>query len=419
MQSHQTSTALSTPLLTGPLRVLLYSHDSWGLGHLRRSLAIAGAITGKFSQANALVVTGSPCATQFPLPARCDLIKLPAVTKDTNGDYQPRSLSGPLEGTLALRSRILLEAFRGFAPNVVIIDHQLIGLHGEALPLLREAHATGVRTIYGMRDILDEPVSVQRSWNSQACRQALSTLYDCVCIYGNQEVFDSLHEYPALRRLAKRLEFTGYVVPSRHRDRRSPIPHLRKQVLVTVGGGEDGRQRIDKYLAALALAPCDWDSHIFTGPLMEPALSRHYKQEARRLGRQASVQVHRFHANLPRLLDEADVVVSMAGYNSCAEILQSGCRGILLPRTFPRREQAIRAQRLAKQGFVDALENPSTKRLRKTIERALNRGARAAVDVNLDGLSRICDVVSELTGVLPPALSPDQDNAAPVVHLVS
>ena len=76
------------------IRVLLYSHDSWGLGHLRRGLAIADAITTWFANADVLIITGSPCATQFELPARCDVLKLPAVSKDLQGLYIPRKLSG-------------------------------------------------------------------------------------------------------------------------------------------------------------------------------------------------------------------------------------------------------------------------------------------------------------------------------------
>jgi predicted glycosyltransferase len=121
-----------------PLRAFLYSHDSVGLGHLRRNLAIAGEIAVTFPRASILIVTGSPCATQFPLPANTDLIKIPSILKNERGKYVTQSFSESIESTLKLRSDMILEAFRSFAPTLVIMDHQLLGLLGEALPMLRQ-----------------------------------------------------------------------------------------------------------------------------------------------------------------------------------------------------------------------------------------------------------------------------------------
>lgn len=48
-------------------RIMLYSHDTFGLGHLRRSRALAAAITGAIPDASALILTGSPVAGALPL----------------------------------------------------------------------------------------------------------------------------------------------------------------------------------------------------------------------------------------------------------------------------------------------------------------------------------------------------------------
>ena len=87
-----------------PLRVLLYSHDSVGLGHLRRNLAIAGEIATTFPNSSILIVTGSPCATQFKLPANTDLVKIPSITKDRQGRYVHRNFSGSLDKILEFRT---------------------------------------------------------------------------------------------------------------------------------------------------------------------------------------------------------------------------------------------------------------------------------------------------------------------------
>ncbi|MDH3745015.1 MAG: hypothetical protein OES47_07945 [Acidobacteriota bacterium] len=384
------------------LRFLLYGHDSWGLGHLRRNLNVATALTSTFPASDALVVTGSPCSTHFSIPSNVDLVKLPAVTKGVEGRYEPRTLSCSLEGLVELRRRILLETFRAFRPHLVIVDHQVAGFKGEVLDLLREAKASGVRTILGLRDIIDSPAAVARDWSSPGCRWALCKGYDRVCVYGDETVFDSRRHYPLLSRLGDRLEFTGYVVRPEKPRRLKPLPCLRPRVLVTTGGGEDGAGRIATYLEALALGRSRWDSTILTGPLLSAREARGIKRRARPLG---VVDVRRFHADLPRLLQDADAVVSMAGYNTSAEILQSGKPAVFLPRTVPRREQEIRAGHLARLGLAASLVDPKPTELLRSVEKALTKKLLPESRPRLNGRERMCEIVHKVLSPAPRRLS--------------
>ena len=381
------------------MRLLLYSHDSWGLGHLRRSLAIARAITARFAEADVLIVTGSPCATQFELPDRCDVVKLPSVSKDMRGQYVSRTLSGCVSRTIELRSRLIVESYRSFDPHIVIVDHQLIGLQGEALGMLRAARSHGKTLIYGMRDVLDAPEVVARSWDTHESHWALTHAYDRIYIYGTPEVFDPCEEYEALKPFQHKIEFTGYIVAApQDMTRRQPIPSLRKKVLVTMGGGEDGQRGVDTYMQALQIKPAAWDSHIVTGPLMDQARVWHYEREIHRLGLADRVRISRYSAYLPQLVQESDAVVSMAGYNSCADIMKSRVPAILMPRLHPRKEQLIRAQRLEQMGLVSCLADADPEQLRDAIEQAVERQGSMEGYPSLDGLDTLCGMISSLTG---------------------
>lgn len=389
-----------------PLRFILYSHDSWGLGHLKRSLAIARAITSCSETANVLVVTGSPCATQFDLPQNCDVLKLPSVSKDAEGQYISRSLSDDIAKTIELRSRIILESYRSFDPHVILVDHQLTGLHGEALGMLRQARSTGRKTIYGMRDVLDEPARVSQEWDRHEYYWALKYGYDLICVYGTPEVFDPRQQYTALAPFVDKIRFSGYMVPPTDMSNRQSVPSLAPHVLVTMGGGQDGRQNIETYLEALALRPPHWTSHIIAGPLMEKGMVRHFKRWIQRKGMTGQVRVSRFHSNVPHLLQSADAVVSMAGYNSCAEILQSRLPAVLLPRTEPRQEQLIRAKRLEEMGLARCVEYPDPSTLRRAVEEALSLPDSKPGSIDLDGVERICEIIGEAVGVAPPLQEP-------------
>ncbi len=379
------------------LRVLLYSHDSWGLGHLKRSLAIAGAITSRFADADVLIVTGSPCATHFDLPNRCDVLKLPAVSKDFQGQYIPRTMSGDVSRTLEIRSRLILESYHAFDPDVVIVDHQLTGLLGEALGMLREARSQDKTVIYGMRDVLDSPQVVAKSWDSKEHRWALASAYDRICVYGTPEVFDPRKQYEMLGPFRDKIEFMGYIAAPLNVTKRQPFPFFRKKVLVTMGGGEDGQERVDTYIKMLKEKPVPWDTHIVTGPLMASSQVRHYKHEIYRMGLADQVRIYRFCAYLPRLLQESDTVVSMAGYNSCAEIMQSKIPSVLMPREKPRKEQLIRARRLQEMGLAQCITGASPQQLRNAIEQALARPGPGEAYPSLGGLGALCGSISELT----------------------
>ena len=380
-----------------PLRVLLYSHDSVGLGHLRRNLAIAGEVTAIFPNAYVMIVTASPCATLFELPENTDLIKIPSITKNEMGQYVTRSFAGSLETTLKFRSKIILETFHSFEPNLVIIDHQLTGLKGEALDMLREAKKKNILVFYGMRDVKDSPEVVKNNWNTDDCRWALNECYDQICIYGMREVFDPCAAYAPLLDRVKNCDFTGYIVPAVRKVTKKPVPGASKKVLVTFGGGSDGAIRAEKYLQALATAPAHWDSHIITGPLMDPDIIRRLISQAKKIQPIGSIKVKRFHRNLPGLLRRVDAVVSMAGYNSCAEILQSGVPAILLPRSFPREEQLIRATRLAELGWVRTLSHPDPKPedLFAAVDEVLASPNRIRPEANLNGLQNLCTIILE------------------------
>lgn len=374
-------------------RILLYCHDSWGLGHLRRTLALASALTEAFPSASALVVTGSPCATHFALPERVDLVKLPAVTKAEDGAYVPRSLGGSLGSLIHLRRSLLLQSFSAFDPHLLIVDHQVLGLHGEAFAMLTEAKSRGVRTLLGVRDVIDSPEVVAKSFGGADVRWALTAGYDRICVYGDARVFDPRIEYPNPPELAARAEPVGYVARTAASPPRRPLPSLWPRVLVTMGGGEDGGERLEIFLEAVRRHRPRWRSLVVTGPLLPPARLREI-QLCARLDR--TIEIESFCADLPALLRGASAVVSMAGYNTCAEILASGRPAVLLPRTFPRREQAIRAGRLQALGLATSLEEPGVDSLFEAIERALVAPRERAVRLDLGGPARICAIAAEL-----------------------
>ena len=133
--------------MTPPLSVLLYSHDSQGLGHVKRNLALAHHIAARVGEGNVrgLIVSGLAPSPLFTLPEGFDWLAIPGIAK-ANGSYVPRRLSGALSDTLALRSAILESALVAFAPDLAIVDRHPLGVGRELEDPLRALRSHHPRT---------------------------------------------------------------------------------------------------------------------------------------------------------------------------------------------------------------------------------------------------------------------------------
>src|SRR5437899_2759331 len=142
---------------TRRMRFLFYSHDGLGLGHTRRNLAIASALTALEPRASVLLAVGADYVSRHRLPPRVDILKLPGLRKITNGHYSARHLCIPVEEIRGLRAAMLLTAVKSFAPAVALVDKHPFGAGGEFRDGLRVLKELGGKAVLGLRDILDEP----------------------------------------------------------------------------------------------------------------------------------------------------------------------------------------------------------------------------------------------------------------------
>ena len=346
------------------MRVLTYSHDSFGLGHLRRSLTLAHAFVSRDRTAQALCITGSPVPELFGLPERCDLLKLPAITKDEAGNYVPRSLRMPFAELVQLRSDLITAAVRSFRPHLVLVDHTAQGAGGELLPVLRRIRSELVQTrvVLGMRDIYDDPARAHAEFSRRGTSEAIANLYDHVLVYGQRGIAIEPASYGLPESVASRTSHVGAVVaPEAHRLRlqRGPGP---LHILGTAGGGEDGYDLLRSVVAAVRgpMADRDLRATVVAGPLLPPP---QWESLQRAAAGDDRIQLVRTTRAMHELMDHADLVIGMGGYNTVYETLARGLPMLAWPRVKPRREQIERCTRLAALGALvvmphEAVQDP-------------------------------------------------------------
>lgn len=345
--------------MTSKPRILLYSHDTYGLGHLRRSLSVAQQLAADIPGVHQLLLTGSMVAGAFGLPPRLDMVKLPALSKRSSGEYRARTLPLTLKQTLAWREQIIQQAVVNFRPHVVLVDKVAAGVHGELLPTLRHLKTWSPQTqiVLGMRDIEDSPDVTRREWQARGVPQLLDEVYDCLLLYGRPDIFDPVEAYGMSPQAAAKLVACGYL--RRAADVR-PADAVRRElgigdkplVVVTVGGGGDGYDILQTAVEMLG-EPGAPACHLVlvTGPLMP----RRQRQALHRAVDGLPASLFEFTPDLPSYLAAADLVVSMAGYNTVCELLSLQKRALLIPRARVRAEQRIRALSLAERGLVRCL----------------------------------------------------------------
>ncbi len=334
--------------------VVMYSHDGFGLGHMRRNLNLARALTAD-PRINVLMLVGCPNGLFFDLPPRIDFIKLPSIIKIDSGTWETRKLSLGMETTCALRAGLILHTLKAVRPDVFLVDFVPEGVGRELLPALdwiREQERSP-RTVLGLRDILDQPDSVRATWASKGTYDVIDRYYDQVLVYGHQHVFDSAKAYGFDRRFKDRIRHCGYLAPleigadnksHRWRDRR------RKRLVATAGGGRDGFDLMTVTLQALRAIPDRRrpETILITGPLME----EDYRHQLAAAADGLPVEIIYWTEDSRTLIQDADVVLCMAGYNTLAETLGLGKRPIVVPRTGPSAEQRLRTELFADLGLV-------------------------------------------------------------------
>jgi predicted glycosyltransferase len=378
---------------------MFYSHDTYGLGHLRRTLAVAHALCSRM-QLSQLIATGSPLAHSFRLPAGADYVKLPSVVKVGRDAYESRHLAMPFAAISALRREILLSVARHFRPQLLVVDNAPGGLKDELVPTLRYLKSISCRLVLGLRDVIDEPELVRPAWARDGSYDLLERLYDRILVYGEREIYDLPVECGFPPDAADKTRFVGYLGRARGRHTREEVRAglgvgSRRLALVMVGGGQDGYELLRTALDAAELGQLEssFDWLLLGGPMLRDDHRRRLLPRIR--GR--SVVYSDFIDDVESYIQAADVVVSMGGYNSVCELLSLGTPALIVPRVWPRREQLIRAQALSQLGLLHWLD-PSE----LAPERLLSEMSRLLDDpphperLSMNGLAAAADAVKEL-----------------------
>lgn len=388
------------------MRLMAICHDSVGIGHLRRTFAIAEQATRTIPSCRVLVLSGSLHAAHFTLPQRVDYVKLPALCKGPDYRYCAKSLGISFADTVAVRSSIITATAASFRPDVLLVDKSPLGVQGEnekAIRLVKDRYPA-TRTIFGMRDIEDAPDVTIDEWRRNGQYDALARYFDEIWVYGDSRVFDVAEAYQLPESITRKLRYVGYVSKPDcgHEHVDDPSRNGSLRLLVTVGGGTDGFSLLDQFLSdpVARVGERPVETTIVGGPDLPRAQAVQLRQRA------AAIEGVTFRDVMPCMMCAyrgVDAVLTMGGYNTMVEVVRTGRRMLVYPRVEPRLEQYIRAKRFALLHLCEALDpNCMTPaRLHAAVERLLSHsGPKTAWHPNLDGLTNVARRLSRLEATI-------------------
>jgi predicted glycosyltransferase len=323
-----------------PLRAFLCSHDGFGLGHLHRNTLIAAGLREAHPALQATLVTGVAANPRWPELRGLGVLRMPPVLKDSTGAYRGQGMDA--EDALGVRERLFRSAVAAGRPDLVLVDRHPYGTGGELRRGLELAAAQGAVLVLGLRDVLDEPEVVREELTGPAW-DGVADLFDEVLVYGSPAFVDHEREYG----LPLQPRYCGWVTVTAPSARRVP-----RTLAVAAGGGGDGADVVRLAVGLVRRRP-GWTGVVAAGPYADG-------WEALPDDVTGRVRVASDVRGCAGLFASAEAVVAMAGYNSTFEALRAGSRPILVPRRWPRREQAIRASRLACWGLADVVDGGSS-----------------------------------------------------------
>lgn len=172
-------------------------------------------------------------------------------------------------------------------------------------------------------------------------------------------------------------------------------------ILVSIGGGRVGGELLECAIAASALMAERLPHRmlIFTGPYLPEEQFSKLKELA---AGSPQITIERFTASFLSCLEQADLSISMAGYNTCMNILTTGVRALVYPFTGNNNEeQTIRADKLEELGVVSVIRDHELEP-RLLAERIIHccESEASAVRPSLDlrGAEKTAAIITELLG---------------------
>lgn len=371
-------------------RIMYYTHNSIGLGHTFRALAVITAMRKHRPDIDFLVVSGTSVPELF-LRNRIEVIKLPSIKFhiDENTYFLgPRYLENcSVEEISDLRQKIIEDTFNMFRPDVLMVEHNMLGQRGEIIPLLLKKwrqipQGNTFALVHISRGILKNPSLIEAPFNDRRQRSEsiyVGDLYDFIYVMEDRKVIDINRAYFGNRRsLKKKIQYMGKITV-KTREELAPKDDTYRMLN---GSGHEiilaclGRKRFAARIADLLLQAfydLNLENRYRVFFVIDPYLEPEVKQQMIRRFSNGHAVFLDFLPNLVDIINTSSLVIGRAGYNTLSEVLLTDSKAILIPEEHGHQEQETRLDKVQKENIsVINEEDLTLEKFRETLDRMLH-----------------------------------------------
>ena len=375
------------------MNVMIVVTHLLGAGHLSRALTLARAYTAQGHQAT--VVSGGMPVDQFD-SAQINLIQLPPLRSDGVKFTRLLTADGAIadDAYLARRQSVQHEAMIQVQPNVLITELYPFGrrvLRGEFLAMLRAANSmTPVPLVLSsIRDILAPPSKPERA---EVTDEVVAQYYDGVLVHSDASSTPLDQSWPVSEALRHKLHYTGYVAPT------PAGPHPTKagtgEILVSAGGGSVGNGLFDTAVEAAYLS----DGNVWR-LLVGGSNSTARIERLRAAAKGSTTIIEPARSDFRQMLYHAAASVSMCGYNTALDLLQSGTPAVFIPFDDGGEvEQTLRAQSLTRLEGIRMIkaDELTPQNLQRTVADAQTKRRDPGAVLHFDGAAKSVQITEDL-----------------------
>ncbi len=346
-------------------KIMFYSQNLAGIGHLVRSTEIIRSLAQHFQ---VYFIQGGQVVPGFQLPTGIVAIHLPALYME-GPVLKVVETSQPLEVVQEQRQAQLFEAFEAIQPDCLITEGFPFSKHTlrfELIPLLKHIKAAGCPTqvVCSLRDIIMTQAlleSVRAKKQARTC-QWINRYYDLILYHSDPQLRRLEESFSRVDALNPEIFYTGYVTQAGAEsgglsaDDRFDRGQSDPSIVVSVGGGRHGYELLSA-IAAIApslAATIPHKIYAFAGPYLPES---DLVQLQARAEKTTNLVLRRFTPHLIDYLKQADLSVSLGGYNTTMAVLQTGVRSLIYPSPSKDQsgEQTQRARKLESLGILSVL----------------------------------------------------------------
>lgn len=377
------------------MKIIYYCQHVLGMGHYFRSLEICNA----FKNHEVILVSGG-MPINMPVPKHVREVSLLPLGMDPDfSRLESHSDNATVEQIKAERQKALYDLFLFECPDLFMVELFPFGRKAfdfELTPIfkgIRQRTLCPSRVVCSLRDILVEKKDTQ-AYESRVIA-SLNQWFDALLIHSDAAIVKLDESFSRIKDILIPVVYTGFVTPRPLKGDRAAlrdklgIDNDSRLIVASAGGGKVGFVLLDAVIRAFEMISLEADVYlqVFTGPFMESDAVRHLQEM-----RTDRIAVSRFTPDFPAWLSAADLSVSMAGYNTCMNILAARVPSLVWPFS-QNREQRLRAERISEMGGMQVLEDVDLEptQLAGFMTQNLTERVRPGYPVDLEGAAHTAD----------------------------